>query len=240
MVHLESTQLDSTILSRPSKQAIAEWDRAIYISELQNHLVSSETPMEIRHASCLVNCPIYVNSERRGAILQNIFDSGFDVGVSLYPNVHELPGFNQIPGRSKNVTRLVRSVISLPTHPRISQLISTLRMTWAAALVCPELRMPRSSSLSFMKLLPKPMSEWGVQLVGDRSEIKALTVYRQLQKKHEAILGSDEPIIIRTTVKVSAAPIWSRVRIGADSREAAQTLCSRLRAVGENCLVQHN
>ena len=87
---------------------------------------------------------------------------------------------------------------------------------------------------------PKPMSEWGVQLVGDRSEIKALTVYRQLQKKHEAILGSYEPIIIRTTVKVSAAPIWSRVRIGADSRGAAQTLCSRLRAVGENCLVQHN
>jgi len=87
---------------------------------------------------------------------------------------------------------------------------------------------------------PKPLSEWGVQLVGDRSEIKALTVYRQLQKKHEAILGSYEPIIIRTTVKVSAAPIWTRVRIGADSREAAQTLCSRLRAVGENCLVQHN
>jgi Transglycosylase SLT domain/SPOR domain len=87
---------------------------------------------------------------------------------------------------------------------------------------------------------PKPMSEWGVQLVGDRSEIKALTAYRQMQKKHEAILGSYEPIIIRTTVKVSAAPIWSRVRIGADTREAAQTLCSRLRAVGENCLVQHN
>jgi hypothetical protein len=84
------------------------------------------------------------------------------------------------------------------------------------------------------------MSDWGVQLVGDRSEIKALTVYRQLQKKHEAILGGYEPVVIRTTVKVSAVPIWSRVRVGAVSREAAQTLCSRLRAVGENCLVQHN
>lgn len=87
---------------------------------------------------------------------------------------------------------------------------------------------------------PKPTSDWGVQLVGDRSEIKALAVYRQLQKKHETILGSYEPVVIRTTIKVGAAPIWSRVRIGADSREAAQTLCSRLRAVGENCLVQHN
>jgi Transglycosylase SLT domain/SPOR domain len=89
-------------------------------------------------------------------------------------------------------------------------------------------------------VVPKPMSDWGVQLVGDRSEIKALMVYRQLQKKHEAILGGYEPVVIRTTVKVSAAPIWNRVRIDADSREAAQMLCSRLRSVGENCLVQRN
>jgi Transglycosylase SLT domain/SPOR domain len=87
---------------------------------------------------------------------------------------------------------------------------------------------------------PRPIPEWGVQLIGDRSEFAALAVYRQLQKKHEAILGSYEPIVIRTTVKVSSSPIWTRVRIGADSREAAQALCSRLRAVGENCLVQQN
>src|SRR5262249_22017420 len=87
---------------------------------------------------------------------------------------------------------------------------------------------------------PKPMSDWGVQLVGDRSEITALTVYRQLQKKHEAILGGYEPVVIRTTVKMSSAPIWNRIRICAVTREAAQALCSRLRGAGENCLVQHN
>jgi transglycosylase-like protein with SLT domain/sporulation related protein len=87
---------------------------------------------------------------------------------------------------------------------------------------------------------PKPASEWGVQLVGDRSEITALAAYRQLQKKHAAILGAYEPLIVRTTGKTSSAPIWSRVRIAAASREAAQALCSRLRAAGENCLVQHN
>ena len=47
------------------------------------------------------------------------------------------------------------------------------------------------------------------------------------------MLGSYEPVVIRTTVKVSSTPIWSRVRIGAESRVAAQALCSRLRAVGE-------
>ena len=137
MVRVESTRLDETILSRPSLQAMAEWDRKlatgeaiirhrrsiadIYISELQDLLVARETSTEVRKASCLVNCPIHVDPERRGAILQKIFANGFDVGVSLYPNVHELPGFREIAGRSINVTQLVRSVITLPTHPRISK-----------------------------------------------------------------------------------------------------------------------
>jgi len=81
---------------------------------------------------------------------------------------------------------------------------------------------------------------WGVQLIGDRSELKALTVYRQLQKKHEAILGGYEPVVIRTTLWGGALAVWTRVRIGANSREDAEMLCLRLRAVGENCLVQRN
>ena len=96
---------------------------------------------------------------------------------------------------------------------------------------------PQSSSAVVQ---PKLASDWSVQLAGDRSELKALAVYRQLQKKHEAMLGSYEPVVIRTTVKVSSAPIWSRVRVGAESRAVAQALCSRLRAAGENCLVQHD
>jgi hypothetical protein len=87
---------------------------------------------------------------------------------------------------------------------------------------------------------PNPAPAWVVQLAGDRSEIKALTIYRQLQKKHEALLGMYEPDIIRTTLRVGAAPIWTRVRIDSDSRQAAEALCSRLRAVGEDCLVQRN
>ena len=87
---------------------------------------------------------------------------------------------------------------------------------------------------------PNPASTWGVQLTGDRSELKALAAYRQLQKKHDEILGNYEPVIIRTVIRLSAAPIWTRVRVDADSREAALTLCSRLRAVGESCVLAHN
>jgi hypothetical protein len=87
---------------------------------------------------------------------------------------------------------------------------------------------------------PKPASPWIVQLIGDRSEIRALTMYRQLQKKHEALLGSYEPVIIRTTLGAGPTSIWTRVRIDADSRQVAETLCTRLRAAREECLVQRN
>jgi hypothetical protein len=86
----------------------------------------------------------------------------------------------------------------------------------------------------------KASSPWVVQLTGDRSEVKALAAYRMLQKKHEAILGNYEPVVIRTILKMGAAPIWTRVRIEANSRQAAEMLCSRLRAVGETCLVQRS
>ena len=87
----------------------------------------------------------------------------------------------------------------------------------------------------------KPTFPWGVQVIGDLSEVKALAAYRALQKKHEAILGSFQPRVIRTTtVKMNAAPTWTRIRIEAGSRQVAEALCSRLRAAGESCLVRRN
>jgi SPOR domain len=54
----------------------------------------------------------------------------------------------------------------------------------------------------------------------------------------QAILGGREPLVVRTTM--GNAAIWHRISIAADTREAAETLCSRLRAAGGSCLVQSN
>jgi hypothetical protein len=77
-----------------------------------------------------------------------------------------------------------------------------------------------------------------VQLIGDRLESSALSRYAQLQKKYQAILGGREPLLVRTTIGKTA--IWHRIGIAADTRDAAETLCSRLRSVGGSCLVQSN
>src|SRR5205823_5158564 len=77
---------------------------------------------------------------------------------------------------------------------------------------------------------PAPSAAWAVQLIGDRLESNALSRYAQLQKKYQAILGGREPLVVRTTM--GNAAIWHRISIAADTREAAETLCSRLRAAG--------
>jgi Transglycosylase SLT domain/SPOR domain len=85
---------------------------------------------------------------------------------------------------------------------------------------------------------PPPSAAWAVQLIGDRLESAALARYNQLQKKYQPILGGHEPLIVRTTL--GSAAIWHRIRIAAETREAAEALCSRLRAAGGTCLVQRN
>jgi hypothetical protein len=87
--------------------------------------------------------------------------------------------------------------------------------------------------------LLKSSEAWVVQLFGDRSEAKVVALFRELQKKHEAILRNYQPNVVRTAAG-GASGVWARVRIDAATRQAAQSLCSALRAVGEECLVQRN
>jgi SPOR domain len=95
-------------------------------------------------------------------------------------------------------------------------------------------------------MMPAPQSRgparpgWIVQLIGDSSEAAALSRFRQMQGKLQSALGGYEPAILRTTIKTSEAPIWVRVRIEFDTRQAAESLCSKLEAAGETCLVQRN
>ncbi len=134
---IETVTLDETITSRPSLSAFAEWNRkfstiadiidhhrriaAIYDKYFRKIAVSAETSDAQWKESPFFNYPIVVGQERRNEIYHEILSAGYDVGLSLYPNVHELETFTEIAGRTENVSNLVRSIISLPTHIRISE-----------------------------------------------------------------------------------------------------------------------
>ena len=91
----------------------------IYDEILGQYLVSSESNNQIVQGSCFVNYPIFVN--KRDEIYQQILKAGFHVGLSLYPNCHNHPKFKNISGMSRNVEILKNCVISIPTHPNITE-----------------------------------------------------------------------------------------------------------------------
>jgi perosamine synthetase len=135
MSRIESVRLDETILSRPSLAAVVEWNRklpsvnqilvhrraiaAIYDEALSGLAVGGESSICTKQGSTYVNYPIFVGAQRN-KIYKEILTRGFDVGLSLYPNVHEMSGYADVEGRVTRVSNLVRSVITLPTHTRVS------------------------------------------------------------------------------------------------------------------------
>jgi hypothetical protein len=94
--------------------------------------------------------------------------------------------------------------------------------------------------VNFAPIARPPESEWVVQLIGDDTEEIALSRFRRMQNKHKAILGIYKPLVVNTTLKPGAPPIWTRVRVGLASREAADSLCTKLESAGERCVVQRN
>lgn len=146
-----------------------------------------------------------------------------------------LAGKRTLPSETQAYVRIVTGRRAEEWRPQST--LATLTVTAPVDMLCSKIAAKLRTPI---KQVPDELP-WSVQLIGDHSEIKALAAYRALQKKHEAILGDYQPMIIRAAaLKMSIAPTWIRIRIGAESRQVAETLCSRLRAAGETCLVQRN
>ena len=79
---------------------------------------------------------------------------------------------------------------------------------------------------------------WCVQLIGGSSQTSVLASYHQLQRKYQTVLGSRQPLVIRSQVGRNAS--WFRLRIAAQTLAEAELLCGTLREAGGSCLVQRN
>jgi hypothetical protein len=81
---------------------------------------------------------------------------------------------------------------------------------------------------------------WGLQLIGNWSEAKALSDYKQLQKRFSSVLGDRAPMIIRSQMAGHGSAPWYLIRVAESTRDRAKQLCSRLEAAGGSCLVFRN
>jgi hypothetical protein len=129
---------------------------------------------------------------------------------------------------------------------------------WAAAGKSgkPPDRAPAASCRELMALLkraPNPFvaeleqhvklgaaRQWGVQLAAGFDRNRALAMYARAMKRLSAVIGDQDPSLLGTTWRSRGVRTFYQVRIGADTRLAADDLCNRIRRAGGACFVLRN
>jgi hypothetical protein len=81
---------------------------------------------------------------------------------------------------------------------------------------------------------------WGVQLAAGFDRNKALAMYARAIKRLSAVIGDQDPSILSSIDRSRGNHTFYQVRIGADTRGAADDLCNRIRRAGGACFVLKN
>ncbi len=81
---------------------------------------------------------------------------------------------------------------------------------------------------------------WGVQLAAGFNRDAALAMYARAMKRLSAVIGDQDPSLLGSMFRSRGTRTFYQVRIGADTRPAADDLCNRIRRAGGACLVLRN
>jgi hypothetical protein len=81
---------------------------------------------------------------------------------------------------------------------------------------------------------------WGVQLAAGFDRNKALAMYARAMKRLSAVIGDQDPSLLSTLMRTRGTRLFDQVRIGADTRPAADNLCNRIQRAGGACFVLRN
>ena len=81
---------------------------------------------------------------------------------------------------------------------------------------------------------------WGVQLAAGFNRDKALAMYARAMKRLNAVIGDQDPSLLSARLRTRGSGLFYQVRIGAETRLAADDLCNRIRRAGGACFVLRN
>jgi hypothetical protein len=81
---------------------------------------------------------------------------------------------------------------------------------------------------------------WGVQLAAGFNRDKALAMYARAMKRLSSVIGDQDPSLLSSLMRTRGTRAFYQVRIGADTRPAADDLCNRIRHAGGACFVLRN
>jgi hypothetical protein len=81
---------------------------------------------------------------------------------------------------------------------------------------------------------------WGVQLAAGYDREHALAMYARAIKRLGGVIGDQDPSLLSSVLRTRGDHMFYQVRIGADTRPAADDLCNRIRRAGGACFVLKN
>jgi hypothetical protein len=81
---------------------------------------------------------------------------------------------------------------------------------------------------------------WGVQLAAGFNRDKALAMYSRAVKNLSSVIGDQDPSLLSSVMRNRGTRTFYQVRIGEDTRPAADDLCNRIRRAGGACFVLRN
>jgi hypothetical protein len=144
------------------------------------------------------------------------------------------------------------------TRNYVSAITGSTVEEWAAARQGGKMPEPRPPSncrelMALLKRAPNPFVAgleqritlsaaklWGVQLAAGFSRDKALAMYARAMKRLGAVIGDQDPSLLSSVMRSRGPRAFYQVRIGADTRPAADDLCNRIRRAGGACFVLRN
>jgi hypothetical protein len=117
-------------------------------------------------------------------------------------------------------------------------------------------RAPRASCRELMALLKRAPNSfvtgleqrvklaaaklWGVQLAAGFDRNKALAMYARAMRRLSGVIGDQDPSLLSSYMRTRGSHMFYQVRIGADTRPAADELCNRIRRACGACFVLRN
>jgi hypothetical protein len=81
---------------------------------------------------------------------------------------------------------------------------------------------------------------WGVQLGGGFNRDVAMAMYSRAMARLRSVIGDQTPTLLSAQNRSRGMRRFYQVRIGADTRPAADDLCNRIRRAGGACFVLRN
>ena len=114
--------------------------------------------------------------------------------------------------------------------------VQPLHPTLEFGEACRKLPVTMSEVVAMSTVQVKP---WGVQVAGNMRRAVAIRQWQRVKARFPSLLAGHEPAVSRVRPASGPRRIYA-VRIGAESRQEADGICSKLRRAGGACVVLKN